>query len=152
MKVVICGAGLVGTSIAQHLAGENNDVTVVDQDASLVRKISETLDVRSIQGHASQPDILEQAGANEADVLIAVTFSDEINMVACQVGHSLFEVPTKIARIRQPGYLKPIWGDLFTRENMPIDVIISREGEVARGVGRRHHVTGAVDVVRMVNG
>ena len=110
MKVVICGAGLVGTSIAQHLAGENNDVTVVDQDASLVRKISETLDVRSIQGHASQPDILEQAGANEADMLIAVTFSDEINMVACQVAHSLFEVPTKIARIRQPGYLKPIWG------------------------------------------
>ncbi|MBT5914408.1 MAG: methyltransferase, partial [Rhodospirillaceae bacterium] len=100
MKVVICGAGLVGTGIAQHLAGENNDVTIVDQDATLVRKISETLDVRSIHGHASQPDILEQAGAQDADMLIAVTFSDEINMVACQVGHSLFEVPTKIARIR----------------------------------------------------
>ena len=152
MKVVICGAGLVGTSIAQHLAGENNDVTVVDQDASLVRKISETLDVRSIQGHASQPDILEQAGANDADMLIAVTFSDEINMVACQVAHSLFEVPTKIARIRQPGYLKPIWGDLFTRENMPIDVIISPEREVARAIGRRLHVPGAFDVVPMANG
>ena len=94
MKVVICGAGLVGTSIAKHLAGENNDVTVVDQDYSLVRRIGETLDVRSILGHASQPDVLEQAGTAEADMLIAVTFSDEINMVACQVAHSLFEVPT----------------------------------------------------------
>ena len=83
MKIVICGAGLVGTSIAKHLAGENNDVTVVDQDYSLVRRIGETLDVRSVLGHASQPDILEQAGAGDADMLIAVTFSDEINMVAC---------------------------------------------------------------------
>ena len=152
MKVVICGAGLVGTSIAKHLAGENNDVTVVDQDYSLVRRIGETLDVRSVLGHASQPDILEQAGAGDADMLIAVTFSDEINMVACQVAHSLFEVPTKIARIRQPGYLKPIWGDLFSRENMPIDVIISPEREVARAIGRRLHVPGGFDVVPMADG
>ena len=152
MKVVICGAGLVGTSIAKHLAGENNDVTVVDQDYSLVRRIGETLDVRSVLGHASQPDILEQAGAADADMLIAVTFSDEINMVACQVAHSLFEVPTKIARIRQPGYLKPIWGDLFSRENMPIDVIISPEREVARAIGRRLHVPGGFDVVPMADG
>ncbi|MBH67909.1 MAG: Trk system potassium transporter TrkA [Rhodospirillaceae bacterium] len=152
MKVVICGAGLVGTSIAQHLASENNDVTVVEQDYSLVRRIGETLDVRSIYGHASEPDILEQAGAREADMLIAVTFSDEINMVACQVAHSLFEVPTKIARIRRPGYLKPIWGDLFSRENMPIDVIISPEREVARAIGRRLHVPGGFDVVPMAGG
>lgn len=152
MKVVICGAGLVGTSIAQHLAGENNDVTVIDQNSSLVRKIGETLDVRSIQGHASQPGILEQAGVRDADMLIAVTFSDEVNMVACQVGHSLFDVPTKIARIRQQEYLKPIWGDLFSRENMPIDVIISPEREVARAIGRRLHVPGAFDVVPMADG
>ena len=132
MKVVICGAGQVGTSIAQHLASENNDVTVIDQDASLVQRISETLDVRSIQGLASQPNILEQAGAKDADMLIAVTFSDEVNMVACQVGHSLFNIPTKIARVRQQEYLKPIWGDLYSRDNMPIDVIISPEREVAR--------------------
>jgi trk system potassium uptake protein len=152
MKVVICGAGQVGTSIAQHLARENNDVTVIDQDASLVRKIAETLDVRSIQGLASQPNILQQAGASEADMLIAVTFSDEVNMVACQVGHSLFDIPTKIARIRQQEYLKPIWGDLYSRDNMPIDVIISPEREVARAIGRRLQVPGAFDVVPMGDG
>ena len=152
MKVVICGAGQVGTSIAQHLAGENNDVTVIDQDASLVRRISETLDVRSIQGLASQPNILEQAGAKEADMLIAVTFSDEVNMVACQVGHSLFNIPTKIARVRQQEYLKPIWGDLYSRDNMPIDVIISPEREVARAIGRQLQVPGAFDVVPMADG
>jgi trk system potassium uptake protein len=152
MKVVICGAGQVGTSIAQHLASENNDVTVIDQDATLVRKIGETLDVRSIQGLASQPNILQQAGASEADMLIAVTFSDEVNMVACQVGHSLFDIPTKIARIRQQEYLKPIWGDLYSRDNMPIDVIISPEREVARAIGRRLQVPGAFDVVPMGEG
>ena len=152
MKVVICGAGQVGTSIAQHLASENNDVTVIDQDAILVQKISETLDVRSIQGLASQPNILEQAGAKEADMLIAVTFSDEVNMVACQVGHSLFNIPTKIARVRQQEYLKPIWGDLFSRDNMPIDVIISPEREVARAIGRQLQVPGAFDVVPMADG
>ena len=152
MKVVICGAGQVGTSIAQHLASENNDVTVIDQDAVLVRKIGETLDVRSIQGLASQPNILQQAGAREADMLIAVTFSDEVNMVACQVGHSLFDIPTKIARIRQQEYLKPIWGDLYSRDNMPIDVIISPEREVARAIGRRLQVPGAFDVVPMGDG
>ncbi|MDA1307970.1 MAG: Trk system potassium transporter TrkA [Proteobacteria bacterium] len=152
MKVVICGAGQVGTSIAQHLASENNDVTVIDQDASLVQRISETLDVRSIQGLASQPNILEQAGAKDADMLIAVTFSDEVNMVACQVGHSLFNIPTKIARVRQQEYLKPIWGDLYSRDNMPIDVIISPEREVARAIGRQLQVPGAFDVVPMADG
>jgi trk system potassium uptake protein TrkA len=152
MKVVICGAGQVGTSIAQHLASENNDVTVIDQDANLVQRISETLDVRSIQGLASQPNILEQAGAKDADMLIAVTFSDEVNMVACQVGHSLFNIPTKIARVRQQEYLKPIWGDLYSRDNMPIDVIISPEREVARAIGRQLQVPGAFDVVPMADG
>ena len=152
MKVVICGAGQVGTSIAQHLASENNDVTVIDQDASLVQRISETLDVRSIQGLASQPNILEQAGAKDADMLIAVTFSDEVNMVACQVGHSLFNIPTKIARVRQQEYLKPIWGDLYSRDNMPINVIISPEREVARAIGRQLQVPGAFDVVPMADG
>ena len=152
MKVVICGAGLVGPSIARHLAGENNDVTVIDQDAALVQRISETLDVRGIEGKASLPNVLEHAGAKDADMLIAVTFSDEVNMVACQVGHSLFNVPTKIARVRQQSYLQPIWADLFSRDNMPIDYIISPEREVARAIGRRLQVPGAIDVVPMVDG
>ncbi len=152
MKVVICGAGQVGTSIARHLAGENNDVTVIDHDPALVRKITETLDVRGVEGWASHPQILEQSGVADADMLIAVTHSDEVNMVACQVSHSLFEVPTKIARIRQQQYLQPIWGDLFSRDHMPIDVIISPEYEVARAIGRRLQMPGAIDVVRMGDG
>ena len=152
MKVVICGAGQVGTSIARHLAGENNDVTVIDQDATLIQKISDTLDVRAIAGHASHPGILEQAGVADSDMLIAVTYSDEVNMVACQVGHSLFDVPTKIARVRNQSYLQPTWSDLFSREHMPIDVIISPEREVARAIGRRLQVPGALDVVPMADG
>jgi trk system potassium uptake protein len=152
MKVVICGAGQVGTSIARHLAGENNDVTVVDQDPRLTQKISDTLDVRAITGFASHPGILEQAGVGDADMLIAVTYSDEVNMVACQVGHSLFDVPTKIARVRNQSYLQPIWGDLFSRDHMPIDVIISPEQEVAKAIGRRLQVPGALDVVPMADG
>jgi trk system potassium uptake protein TrkA len=152
MKVVICGAGQVGTSIAQHLAGENNDVTVIDQDAALVRKIAETLDVRGVHGLASLPSILEEAGTRDADMLIAVTYSDEVNMVACQIAHSLFNVPSRIARIRQQDYLQPIWADLFSRENMPIDHIISPEREVAKAIGRRLQVPGAFDVVPMADG
>ena len=152
MKVVICGAGQVGTSIARHLAGENNDVTVIDHDPALVRKTAETLDVRGIEGWASHPRVLEQGGVADADMLIAVTHSDEVNMVACQVSHSLFDVPTKIARIRQQEYLQPIWGDLFSRDHIPIDVIISPEYEVARAIGRRLQMPGAIDVVPMGDG
>ena len=152
MKVVICGAGQVGTSIARHLAGENNDVTVIDQTAELTQKISDTLDVRAITGFASHPSVLEQAGLRDADMLIAVTYSDEVNMVACQVGHSIFNVPTKIARVRNQDYMQPVWSDLFSREHMPIDVIISPEREVARAVSRRLQVPGALDVVPMADG
>lgn len=152
MKVVICGAGQVGTSIARHLAGENNDVTVIDQSPELIQKLSDTLDVRAIAGFASYPSVLEQSGLRDADMLIAVTYSDEVNMVACQVGHSIFNVPTKIARVRNQDYLLPIWADLFSREHMPIDVIISPEREVARAIGRRLQVPGALDVVPMADG
>lgn len=152
MKVVICGAGQVGTSIARPLAGENNDVTLIDQNPDLIRKISDTLDVRAIVGMASIPSVLEQAGTPDADMLIAVTYSDEVNMVACQVAHSLFDVPTKIARVRQQEYLKPIWADLYSRENMPIDFIISPEVEVARAVGRRLRAPGSFDMMHMAEG
>ena len=147
MKVLICGAGQVGFNIARHLAGEGNDVTVIDQNADLIRKISDTLDVKGLVGFASHPNLLEQAGARDADMVIAVTFADEVNMVACQVCHSLFNVPTKIARIRHQGYLEPMWRDLFSRDNMPIDVIISPEVEVARAVLRRLQAPGAIDML-----
>jgi trk system potassium uptake protein TrkA len=147
MKVIICGAGQVGFSIARYLAAENNDITVVDQRPELIRSISDTLDVQAFVGYASHPNVLEQAGAEDADMLIAVTHADEVNMMSCQVAHSLFNVPTKIARVRNQNYLQPHWANLFSRENMPIDVIISPEIEVARAVTRRLQVPGAMDVI-----
>ncbi|MEL6677895.1 MAG: NAD-binding protein, partial [Pseudomonadota bacterium] len=100
MKVIICGAGQVGWQIARHLSTEQNDITVVDNDPALVRRITEALDVGGVSGFASHPDVLERAGARDADMIIAATFADEVNMVACQVAHSVFSVPRKIARVR----------------------------------------------------
>lgn len=147
MKVIVCGAGQVGFNIAHYLASENNDVTVIDQRPDLIRKITDTLDVQAVLGHASQPSVLEQAGAGDADMIIAVTHADEVNMVACQVAHSLFDVPTKVARVRSQSYLQPMWATLFSREHLPIDVIISPEIEVARAITRRLQVPGAIDVI-----
>ncbi|WP_420561644.1 Trk system potassium transporter TrkA [Tepidicaulis sp.] len=152
MKVIICGAGQVGFGIAKQLAAEKNDVTVVDQSPNLVQSISDSLDVRAIVGHGAHPDVLDRAGARDADMLIAVTFHDEVNMVACQVAHSVFNVPTKIARIRAQSYLQPVWQDLFARDHMPIDVIISPELEVGRTVLRRLAMPGAFETVDFAEG
>lgn len=151
MKVIVCGAGQVGFNIAHYLSGEGNDVTVIDQRPELIRKISDTLDVQAILGYASHPPVLEQAGAGDADMIIAVTHADEVNMTACQVAHSLFNVPTKIARVRNQSYLQPIWANLFSRDHLPIDVIISPEIEVARAITRRLQVPGAIDVIPLAN-
>lgn len=152
MKVIICGAGQVGSSIARYLAAEGNTVTVIDQSPELIRKISDTIEVQVKVGFASHPDVLEQAAAADADMIVAVTRSDEVNMVACQVAHSLFKVPTKIARVREQAYLAKIWADLFSRDNMPIDVVISPEIEVARAIGRRLHIPGAFDSIPLADG
>ncbi len=152
MKVIVCGAGQVGFGIAKQLAAENNDVTVIDQSPQLVQRVSDILDVRAIVGHGAHPDVLERAGASDADMLIAVTFHDEVNMVACQVAHSVFNVPTKIARIRSQSYLQAGFQDLFARDHMPIDVIISPELEVGRAVLRRLAVPGALDILEFADG
>lgn len=152
MKIIICGAGQVGSGIARQLAVENNDVTVIDQSPELVQNLQEQLDVRGFVGHGSHPDMLDRAGASEADMLIAVTFYDEVNMVAAQVAHSLFRVPLKIARVRAQSYLNPMWQDLFSRDHMPIDVIISPELEVGRAVLRRLEVPGAFESVSFADG
>jgi len=152
MKVIVCGAGLVGFNIARYLSSEKNDVTVVDQSPELVKRVGDQLDVQSIVGFASHPDVLDAADAGSADVIIAVTQRDEVNMIACQVAHSLFDVPTKIARIRAQNYLDPVWSNLFTHENLPIDVTISPEIEVARAVMRRLQVPGAIDMVPFAEG
>ncbi len=152
MKVIVCGAGQVGFNIARHLALEKNDVTVIDQSPELIRKVTDTLDVQGVIGHASHPDVLEQAGAADADMIIAVTYADEVNMMACQVAHSIFDVPTKIARVRHQSYLEPVWANLFSRDNMPIDVIISPEIEVARAVTRRLEVPGTFEMISLADG
>ncbi len=152
MRVVICGAGQVGFGIAEQLAAEENDVSVIDTSPQLIQAIRDTLDVRGLVGHGAHPDVLAQAGIDQADMLIAVTLYDEVNMVACQVAHSLFNVPTKIARIRSQAYLQPHWADLFSTEHLPIDVIISPEVEVGEMVLRRLATPGASDFVRFANG
>lgn len=152
MKIIICGAGQVGKSIAMQLANEDNNITVIDQSAELVAELQDSLQARGIVGFASHPSVLEEAGARDADMVIAVTFSDEVNMVACQVAHSLFNVPVKIARVRHQNYLLPEWRELYQHDNLPIDVIISPEIEVARAVNDRLHVPGALDMIPFGDG
>src|SRR5690606_28894336 len=151
MKVIICGAGQVGYGIAERLSQEDNDVSVIDTSASLVNAITETLDVRGYVGHGAHPDILAKAGAEQADMIIAVTLYDEVNIVACEVAHALFSVPTKIARIRAQSYLQPEYSDLFSRRNMSIDVTISPEIEVGKMALRRISFPGATDIVRFAD-
>jgi trk system potassium uptake protein TrkA len=151
MRVIICGAGQVGYGIAERLAAEQNDVSVIDTSPELIRTIRDQLDVRGFVGHGAHPDVLEMAGAQQADMFIAVTLYDEVNMTACQVAHSLFNIPTKIARIRAQSYLQPHYQNLFSRENLPIDVIISPEVEVGEMVLRRIALPGATDVVRFAD-
>ena len=145
MKSIVCGAGVVGSSIAEKLSSEGLEVTVIDQSSELIAKINEKLDVKAIVGHGSNPTILEKAGASECDILIAVTQVDEVNMVACQIGHSIFKIPKKIARIRQQDYLKENWKN----NSLPIDTIISPEFEVANAISRRLHAPGAFDMVEL---
>lgn len=137
MKVIICGAGQVGWQIARHLSGEKNDVTVVDTSADLVRRATETLDVQGVVGFASYPDVLERAGARDADMIIAATRSDEVNMVTCQLSHAMFGITRKIARLRATSYIEAINSDLYRRDQLPIDVVISPEKEVAEAALQR---------------
>ncbi len=152
MKVIICGAGQVGWQIARHLSGEKNDVTVVDYNPDLVRRATDTLDVQGIAGFASYPDVLDRAGARDADMVIAATHSDEVNMVTCQVAHSVFSVPKKVARLRSQSYLNAIYSDLYRREHMPIDVVISPEREVADAALRRLSAPAAFDTESFLDG
>ena len=137
MKVIVCGAGQVGWQIARHLAVENNDVTIVDNNPSLVSQATNALDVSGITGFASYPDVLRRAGARDADMIIAATHSDEVNMVTCQVAHSVFKIPRKVARLRAQSYLDVIYTDLYQRDHLPIDVVISPEKEVAAAALRQ---------------
>ena len=151
MKTIICGAGEVGYSIADKLSKEGFEVTVIDNSKESLKKISDNLDVKTIIGSPSLPSILSKAGAKECEILIAVTRSDETNMVCCQIGYSLFNIPKKIARIRQQDYLKGEWQKLYTNKDLPIDAIISPEEEVAKALYRRLQSPGTIDMVELAD-
>lgn len=152
MRVIICGAGRVGQGIARRLAQENHDIVMIDQDARLIDKVQTELDVRGVQGHAGHPDVLRGAGADGCELIIAVTYFDEINMVICQVADTLFNIPTKIARVRAQQYLEPAWRQLFSREGLGIDLVISPEVEVGDAILQRFKTPGALMSVNFGRG
>jgi len=147
MNIIICGAGRVGFTIAKILSEQGHSITVIDQSSEDIQKIDETLDVKSIVGKATYPSILQKANASEADMIIAVTRSDEINMLICQIAFSIFNVQKKIARIRSQDYLNPKFTKVYNKENLPIDVIISPEIEIAKSLQRKLEAPGALDSV-----
>ena len=151
MKIIILGAGQVGGTLAENLAREDNDITIVDTNTSRLRELQDRLDIRTVEGKASYPSVLDQAGAQDADMLIAVTNSDEVNMVACQIGQALFNTPTKIARVREHDYLKKnqkIFGD----KGIAIDVKISPELLVTKHIKRLIQRPGALQVLDFADG
>ena len=147
MNIIICGAGRVGFTIAKILSEQGHSITVIDQSSDDIQKIDDTLDVKSIVGKATYPSILEKANATDADMIIAVTRNDEINMLICQIAFSIFNVPKKIARIRSQDYLNPKFTKVYNKENLPIDVIISPEIEIAKSLQRKLEAPGALDSV-----
>ena len=151
MNIIICGAGRVGFTIAKLLSEQNHSITVIDQSSDDIQKINETLDVKAIVGKATSPAILEKANIAEANMIIAVTRNDEINMLICQIAYSLFKIPKKIARIRAQEYLDPKFSQLFNKENLPIDFVISPEIEIAKSIHRKLESPGATDNVPFAN-
>ncbi|MCF6218280.1 MAG: Trk system potassium transporter TrkA [Gammaproteobacteria bacterium] len=150
MKIIILGAGQVGSSVAENLVHEANDITVVDTDVNRLALLQDRLDIRTIEGEASHPQTLERAGAEDADMILAVTNSDEINMVACQVAYTLFHTPTKIARVRSVEYLA--YPKLFNQEALPVDVLISPEQLVTDHIQRLIELPGALQVLDFAGG
>ena len=145
MNIIICGAGRVGYTISKLLIEQNHSITIIDQSSDDIQNINETLDVKGIVGKATSPAILEKANTKDADMIIAVTKNDEINMLICQIAFSLFKVPKKIARIRSQEYLQSNFSSLFSKENLPIDYIISPELEIAKSIQRKLEAPGALD-------
>ena len=147
MNIIICGAGRVGFTIAKQLSDQGHSITVIDPSSEDIQKIDDALDVKAIVGKGTYPSILEKANAAETDMIIAVTRNDEINMVICQIAFSVFNIPKKIARIRSQDYLNPKFTRVYNKENLPIDVIISPEIEIAKSIQRKLEAPGALDSV-----
>ena len=151
MKIIVCGAGEVGSNIAKQLVLEDNDVTIIDESEELLRTINISLDVKSICGKPSYPGVLEKAGAEESDMIIAVTDNDELNIITCQISHYSFKMPMKIARIKETHYLDKKWSELFSDKGLSIDVIISPELEIANAISRKLNTPGAFDSILLGN-
>ncbi len=147
MNIIICGAGRVGFTIAKQLSEQGHSITVIDQSSEDIQKIDDTLDVKAIVGKATYPSILEKANASKTDMIIAVTRNDEINMLICQIAYTAFKIPKKIARIRSQNYLDLKFKKLYNKDNLPIDVIISPELEIAKSIQRKLEAPGALDSV-----
>ena len=147
MNIIICGAGRVGYTISKILSEQNHSITVIDQSSEDIQKINEDLDVKAIVGKATYPSILEKADAINADMIIAVTRNDEINMLICQIAYTVFKIQKKIARIRSQDYLNPKFSKIYNKDNLPIDVIISPELEIARSIQRKLEAPGTLDNV-----
>ncbi len=150
MKIIVLGAGQVGSTVADNLARENNDVTVVDTKLSVLQDLQNRLDLRTLVGQAPHPEVLRQAGADDADMLVAVTDCDEVNMAACQVAYTLFRTPTKIARLRAKEYMRET--ALFGNDHIPIDFVISPEMLVTRHIQSLIEFPGALQVLDFANG
>jgi len=150
MNIIICGAGMVGFSISKQLQAQGHSVTVIDQSSEDIKKINDTQDVKGIVGRATLPSVLENAGAKDTDMIIAVTKNDETNMIVCQLASSLFNISKKIARIRSQEFLEGKWSKLYNKSNIPIDVIISPEREVAKSLYRKLEAPGALDNVPFI--
>ena len=150
MRIIVLGAGKVGTTLAQKLAAEKHDIVVVDKDRGLLDHLQERYDITTVQGHAAYPGVLRQAGAKDADMVVAVTDSDEVNMIACQVAYSIFNTPIKIARVRSAHYF--IRKELFGSRHMPVDVFISPEQLVIRYIKDLIDHPGALQVLNFADG
>ena len=151
MKIIVCGAGNVGRSIVGYLTQGNNDIIVIDNNAAHLGELSKEFDVQPILGNAAHPDVLEQAGAKNIDLLIAATDNDEVNMVACQVAYTIFNVPRRIARIDSHDYLEPSWNKLYGEEAVPADVIISPDIEIANTIYRILKVPGSSESLPLLD-
>ena len=152
MRIIICGAGRVGWQAARQLSSERHDVVMIDSDERLIQRVNEMLDVQGIVGHASHPDVLDRAGAADADLLIGVTAMDEVNIVACDIARALFAVPRRIARLRGTGYLLPAYADLYQAQNLSIDVVISPERDIAAAALARLDRPGTFDTASFMDG
>ena len=150
MKIVILGAGQVGGTLAESLAKESFDISLVDSNAERLQTLADRLDIQTTEGWASHPDVLRRAGADDADIIVAVTSSDEVNMIACQVSYSLFRTPIKIARVRSSTYLSR--EGFFSKEHMPIDVLINPEQVVTDHISELLRHPGALQVLDFADG